>query len=563
MFHPHISFRPKLWSVLKNYRTADFWSDLSAGITVGIVALPLAMAFAIASGLKPESGIYTAIIAGFIIAAFGGSKVQIGGPAGAFIVVVYGIIAKYGIDGLIISTIISGFLLFLMGLWKCGTLIRFVPVSIIIGFTNGIAVLIALSQIKDVFGLKIENLPADFFAKVGSLVTSFDTLDMATTTLSAVSLIIVFGWSRVGQATGIKLLQRVPSSVVALVVGTSAVSLLGIPVETIGTKFGGIPSTLPSFTWPDISLDTIQHLIPPIITITLLGAIESLLCARVADGLIGDRHDPNQELMAQGMANVAAPLFGGYCATGTIARTITNIRSGGRTPIAGMIHALTLLAIILVAAPLALNVPLATLGAILLFVAYNMGEWHEFVRLRHFPGTYRAVLLTTFVLTVVVDLTVAVEVGLALAFLFFVTNMSNLTHLEPLSEIEAEGQAKLGGEIEAYRLSGTLFFGAIHRLEELMSPDRTAPKIIVLIVNDLINMDESGLDALKDLHKTLGRKGCRLLIAGAEGQPLTLMTRAGFIKEIGEDNIFENKAAALAHASKEMNQILPDNVPVY
>ena len=561
MHSPSFSFRPKLVSALKNYQTDTFWDDLSAGITVGIVALPLAMAFAIASGLKPEAGIYTAIIAGFIISAFGGSKVQIGGPAGAFIVIVYGIITKYGIDGLIVSTLLSGGLLFVLGLLRMGSLVRFVPVAIVIGFTNGIAILIALSQVKDLFGLKITNLPSNFFPKIAALSEHMQTLDVPTTALGALSLLLVFGWPAFVKRTGIRFLQRIPGSILALIVGTAAVSLGGIPVETIGTKFGGIPSSLPGLVIPTINFGVIQDLISPIITITLLGAIESLLCARVADGMIDDRHDPNQELMAQGLANIVAPLFGGYCATGTIARTITNIRTGGKTPVAGIIHALTLLTIIAVAAPLAKNIPLATLGAILLFVAYNMGEWHEFIRLRHFAASYRITLLMTFILTVVVDLTAAVEVGLALSLVFFAKRMSSLTRLEPLSEIEAEGHAHIGGRIEAYRLYGTLFFGAVQRLEELMDPARPTPKILVLSISNLLNMDASGLEAFESLHRTLEKRGCRLLITGATGQPLLMMTRAGFIDNLGKENFFETSAKALDFARHQLGQTLDEKLP--
>ena len=550
-------FRPKLWDSIKNYKFEDFWSDLSAGITVGVVALPLAMAFAIASGLKPEAGIYTAIIAGFLISAFGGSKFQIGGPAGAFIVIVYGIVSKYGIDGLIVSTIVSGCLLFLMGVLKLGTLIRFVPVAIVIGFTNGIAVLIALSQIKDIFGLSITNLPSDFFPKASSLISHFNTISLTTTTLSIFSLLIVFGWPIITGRMSVTFLKRIPGSIIALVVGTAMVSVFGLPVETIGTKFGGIPSSLPVLTIPTINLGVIQNLLPAIVTITLLGAIESLLCARVADGLIGDRHDPNQELMAQGMANIAAPLFGGFCATGTIARTITNVRSGAKSPVAGIIHALTLFLIIAVAAPLAKNIPLATLGAILLFVSYNMGEWHEFVRLRHFARSYRLILISTFLLTVIVDLTVAVEVGLGLSFLFFARHMSSLTRLEPIPQIEAEGHARLGDGIEAYRLCGTLFFGSVHRLEELMDPNRKMPRVLILSVSSLLNLDASGLEAIETLNNSLLMKGCRLLISGANGQPQSVMQRTGFDRRIGVENIFEITTKALEFASHLIGQTLP------
>jgi len=540
-----LSFHPKLLESLKHYKAADFWGDLSAGITVGFVALPLAMAFAIASGLKPEAGIYTAIVAGFCVSAFGGSKVQIGGPAGAFIVIVYGIVAKYGVDGLIISTILSGVLLFAMGVFKFGTLVRFVPVAIVTGFTNGIAVLILLSQVKDLLGLKIDNLPSDFFPKTASLIEHLPTVSVETTLLSFASAAVVFGWPVITKKTGLAILQRIPGSIVALALGTVAVTVFKLPVETIGTRFGGIPGSLPHPVFPHIDLKTIHGLMQPTITIALLGAIESLLCARVADGLIGDRHDPNQELMGQGIANIASPLFGGYTATGTIARTVTNIRTGARTPVAGIIHALTLLIIVLVAAPLAKNVPLATLGAILVFVAYNMGEWHEFLRLRHFSNNYRAILLTTFVLTVVVDLTVAVEVGLVLSCFFFITRISSLTRLEPVPEVEAVGAVKLGGDVEAYRLYGSLFFGAVHKLEELIDPGRPVPKVLILSLTNLLNMDTSGLEALENVYETLKKKGCRLLIAGANAQPLSLMQRSGFVREFGEENMFENTAKAL------------------
>ncbi len=540
-----LPFHPKFFAAVKQYRLEDFWSDLAAGVTVGFVALPLAMAFAIASGLKPESGLYTAIIAGFIISVFGGSKVQVGGPAGAFIVIVYGIVAKYGVDGLIMSTMIAGVLLLIMGVMKIGTLVRFVPVAIVIGFTNGIAVLIALSQVKDLLGLKIDNLPSDFFPKITALAEHMDTINMPTVMLSLLSIVIIFGWSILSKKTDNKILNYIPGSILALAIGTEVAMAFHLPVETIGSRFGGIPSSLPHIVIPHINLGVIQNLAMPSITIALLGAIESLLCARVADGLTSDRHDPNQELMAQGAANIVAPLFGGYCATGTIARTVTNIRCGARTPVAGIIHAFTLLAIISVAAPMAGNVPLATLGAILLYVAYNMGEWHEFVRLRHFSNSYRAILLSTFILTVVIDLTVAVEIGLALSFFFFITRVSSLTRLEPFPEVEAEGHAKIGGDIEAYRLYGSLFFGSVDKLEELSDPRRPMPKILILSLTNLLNVDSSGVEALETLQKTLTRKGCRLVIVGAQAQPLSLMTRSGFMEKLRQENVFENTVNAL------------------
>lgn len=538
-------FRPRLLDSLQGYKMGDFWADVSAGITVGVVALPLAMAFAIASGLKPEAGIFTAIIAGLIISSLGGSRVQIGGPAGAFIVIVYGIVAKYGVDGLIISTILAGCLLFAMGLLRLGNLVRFVPVSIVIGFTNGIAVLIALSQIKDLLGLQIEKMPSGFFAQLGAIYEHLGTINPPTVALAVVSALIVFNWSRIARQTGNPVLQRIPGSIIALVVGTTAVALIGLPVATIGSKFGGIPSGLPHIVFPHIDLETLQNLIPPTITIALLGAIESLLCARVADGLIDDRHNPNQELMAQGLANIAAPLFGGYCATGTIARTVTNVRSGAKTPIAGIIHAVTLLLIILVAAPLAKNIPLATLGAILLFVSYNMGEWHEFVRMKHFSNNYRAILMSTFILTVVVDLTVAVEVGLVLSCLFFITRISGLTRLDPVPEMEMIGHPHLNKDVEAYRISGSLFFGAVHKVEELIEPGRPVPKILILSTSGLLNMDTSGLEAMENVERTLQKRGCRLILCDLSGQPLSLMQRSGFLNHLGAGNVYPTLNAAL------------------
>jgi SulP family sulfate permease len=387
--HP---FRPRLLDAVKGYDSRRALADVGAGITVGVVALPLAMAFAIASGVKPESGIFTAIIAGFLIAALGGSNVQIGGPAGAFIVIVYGIVERYGLANLLISTMLAGTLLFAMGLFKLGALVRYVPVPIVIGFTNGIAVLIGLSQLKDFFGLVTPKLPADFFSQIGVLAAQAHTANLAALGVGALSLAVVLLWPKsyampTAPQGALARLRRgvshLPGTVVALVGATLAVHLLQLPVETIGTRFGGIPQALPSFALPDFSWATVKQLVIPTLTIAMLGAIESLLCARVADNMTTlPRHDPNQELMAQGIANFVTPLFGGIPATGTIARTVTNVRAGGTSPVAGMVHALALLAIVLLAAPLALHVPLAALAGILLFVAWNMGEWREFARLR-------------------------------------------------------------------------------------------------------------------------------------------------------------------------------------
>ncbi len=542
----YLHFRPKLLSALTEYRPADFALDLSAGITVGAVALPLAMAFAIASGLKPEAGLYTAITAGFLISLMGGSKVQIGGPAGAFIVIVYGIVRRYGVDGLIVSTMLAGLLLIGMALLRLGGLIRFVPVAIVIGFTNGIAVLIGLSQIKDFLGLRMDDPPADFFGRIAEIAAHLNSVNPNACLLGLATAAIVFGWPALVRRLDVPILGRVPGSIIALALGTALVTFLHLSVETVGTRFGGIPSSLPDPSLPHFHLGDLAELIRPAVTIALLGAIESLLCARVADGMIGDRHDPNQELLAQGFANLTAPLLGGYCATGTIARTVTNIRSGARTPVAGIVHAATLLVILLVGAPLARNVPLAVLAGILICVAYNMGEWHEFARLRHFSNNYRAILLATFLLTVTVDLTVAVEVGLGLSFFFFVTRISTLTSLEPVPEIETQGLARLGDRVEAYRLMGSLFFATVDKIEALAEPGRPVPEILILSLSNLLNIDTSGVDALEHVRATLAGRGCQLVIAGAQGQPLSLLRRSGFIEAVGRENFYDSTASALA-----------------
>ena len=556
--HP---FRPRLVDCLKNYDRATFTADLIAGITVGVVALPLAMAFAIASGLKPEAGIFTAIVAGMLISLLGGSRVQVGGPAGAFIVIVYGIIQQYGLANLMISTVMAGVLLFIMGLTRIGSLIRFIPVAIIIGFTNGIAVLIALSQLKDFFGLKIEKMPADFFRASRAIVDALPTTDIMTVSVGLASLAVIIAWPRLGSLVSgarrdaatsgrLELVTRLPGTIIALVLATAVTAFLNLPVETIGSRFGGIPTGLPAFTLPELSWDAARHLVAPTITIALLGAIEALLCARVADGMIDDRHDPNQELMAQGIANFVSPFFGGMPATGTIARTTTNVRAGAKTPIAGVVHALTLLAIILVAAPLASSVPLAALAAILLFVAWNMGEWREFPRLKQFSPQYRMVMLSTFLLTVIIDLTVAVEIGMVLAALFFIYRVSSLTTIEPVTDASLQEDLSIPPGTVAYRIFGSLFFGAVGKLEALIESDdsETAPRVMILDLHKVINVDTTGLDTLDVLRKTLARRGTALVLCDVNRQPLSLMQRAGYLDKLGEGNLQPHLPAAIARA---------------
>lgn len=533
--HP---FRPRSLALRQGYSRGRLLADIGAGLTVGIVALPLALAFAIASGLRPEQGLATAIVAGLLVSLLGGSSVQIGGPAGAFIVVVYGILQRHGLANLLLATMGAGVLLFVMGALRLGVLVRYIPVAIVTGFTNGIAVLIALAQLKDFLGLRIDKMPADFFGQIAALREHIDGLNPIAPAMAAACMALVLFWPKnIVQDKPLAGIRRwmalLPSTVIALVGATTATALLQLPLETIGSRFGGIPQTLPAPTWPDMSWSGMQQLVIPMLTLALLGAIESLLCARVADKLTPElpRHDPNQELMAQGIANLAAPLFGGLPATGTIARTVTNIRAGATSPVAGIVHALTLLGILLVAAPLAVHVPLAALAGILLVVAWNMGEWHEFARLRRFNLTYRTLLVGTFVLTVVTDLTVAVEVGLVTSCVFFVWRMGQLFTLQRVED------QPLPDGVAAYELYGALFFGAVGRLEPL--PEQLPPgtRAVVLEMHRLVVMDTSGMEALRELHRALLKRGTALILANVNPQPLSLLQRSGLADELGETGI--------------------------
>ncbi|MDD3783943.1 MAG: SulP family inorganic anion transporter [Hydrogenophaga sp.] len=537
---PLASFRPRLLADLRGYTRERLGKDIGAGATVGIVALPLAMAFAIASGLKPEAGLWTAIIAGFLIAVLGGTSVQIGGPAGAFIVIVYGIVERYGVANLLIATASAGVLLFLMGLFRLGSLVRYVPVSVVIGFTNGIAVLIGLSQLRDLLGLQIEKMPADFFNQIGTVARHIQDLNPWAFALGALCVIGLFIWPRLWSVdsqfrrqldqlevvSALRATSRLPAPVVALVTLTLAAWLLELPVETIGTRFGGIPQSPPAFTLPDFSWETVRLLVTPTLTLAILGAIESLLCARVADQLSNTpKHDPNQELMAQGVANAVVPFFGGMPATGTIARTVTNIRAGATSPIAGVVHALTLAVVVLAAAPLAQHIPLAVLAGVLLFVAWNMGEWKEFARLRHFSNHYRLMMVSTFLVTIVFDLTVAVELGLVLAFVLFVRRQSNIFRVDPVSR---------DGRQVVYRLYGSLFFGAVAKIDPLTAEMEWAPPgtHLVLDASHLISLDTTGLDALEQLQQTLEKRDGKLSMTGLNEQPLSLIRRSGFAQKL-------------------------------
>lgn len=550
-------FRPRLLDALQGYNRERLAQDVGAGLTVGVVALPLAMAFAIASGLKPEAGLFTAIIAGFLISALGGSRVQIGGPAGAFIVIVYGILERYGLANLIIATAMSGLMLLVMGALRLGTLIRFIPVAVVIGFTNGIAVLIMVSQIKDFLGLHVPSMPADFFGILATLSASLHTVNVQALTLASLCLCVLVAWQvllpRLHAHYAVsKKLSIVPGSIVVLVAATLANAWLGLDVDTIASRFGPIPNALPAFELPTFSWETAKFLLIPATTLALLGAIESLLCARIADQMMGDspygdRHDANQELMAQGIANLVTPFFGGMPATGTIARTVTNVKNGGTTPIAGMVHALTLLAIMWLAAPLAGSVPLAALSAILMFVAWNMGEWREFVHLRQFRTPYRVSLIAVFLLTVIVDLTVAVEVGLMAACLTFIYRISSLTRAEQVQAQQFPALAGLDAEVQAHRLYGALFFGAVKLVEAMQ--DQLPSHALVLDLKNLIYIDSSGADALLALARACHKKQVRLILCGLGHQPLDIAQRSGLLAWVPPADLAADLAQGLAQAT--------------
>ena len=554
--NPLLAFRPKLLEAVHGYNKERFIQDVGAGVTVGVVALPLAMAFAIASGLKPEAGLFTAIIAGFLISALGGSRVQIGGPAGAFIVIVYGILERYGLANLIIATAMSGVILFVMGLLRLGTLIRFIPVAVVIGFTNGIAVLIAVSQLKDFFGLPIANMPADFFSILLTLAHHMEQLNVQALALASGSLLVLVVWQLLlprwqARLAWLRQLTIIPGSIVLLVGATVVSDACGLDVQTIASRFGSIPNSLPAFTLPSFDWETAKFLLLPASTLALLGSIESLLCARVADQMMvnsdhADKHDANQELMAQGIANFITPFFGGMPATGTIARTVTNVKNGGNSPVAGMVHALTLLIIMALAAPLAGHVPLAALSAILMFVAWNMGEWREFVHLRQFRVPYRITLLAVFLLTVVVDLTVAVEVGLMAACLTFIYRISSLSRAEAIGQAQYPELAGHASSVQVHRLYGALFFGAVKLVEDI--EEHLPERVLVLDLKNLIYVDSSGSDVLLALARSCQKKQVRLVICGLAHQPLDIAQRSGLLQLISPSDLAADLPQGIALA---------------
>lgn len=542
-------FRPTILDSFKGYKQAYFYEDVLAGITVGVVALPLAMAFAIASGLKPEAGIYAAIVGGLLVALLGGTKVQIAGPAGAFIVIVYGIVDRYGLANLLLATTLSGIFLFLMGVFRLGTLVRFIPVAVIVGFTNGIAVLIILSQIKDFFGLAIDKMPSQFFGIIQTLYQASVSFNSIAIGISLVSIAILVLWKLNKKRLG--RLAHIPATILVLIMATLVTSLFSLPIETIGSRFGGIPSSLPAPKWLDITWESAQFVIVPAMTLAFLGAIESLLCARIADGLTHDRHRPNQELMGQGIANFIMPFFGGMPVTGTIARTVTNIESGARTPISAIVHSLTLLIIILLAAPLAKHIPLACLAAILIFIAWNMGEWKKFIDFHQFRLPYQITMMSVFLLTIMVDLTVAVEIGLLLAFLTFIYRISSLSRIEPAQVNDYPFLKGLEGKVAAYRIYGALFFGAVQLLEEIES--NLPENIVILDFKNVIYMDTTGMDSLFEFIHYCHLRGVSIYICGLAHQPNDIAKRSGLYQKIKAEFFFHDLPTGLQKAKDSLS----------
>ncbi len=539
---------PKLWETLPGYSRQRLLADIIAGITVGLVALPLAMAFAISSGVTPETGIYTAIIAGIVVAALGGSRCQIAGPTGAFVVVIAGIVTKFGVPGLLMCTAMAGAMLVVMGLTGLGTAVRFIPRSVTIGFTNGIAVLIASTQIKDFFGLKVNPVPGEFVPRMEALARGATTFSATATMTAVATLAIVLVWPWVT--------KKVPGSIVGLIITTLVCTLFAVQIETIGSKFGGIPLGLPALAIPQFRSDLILPLLPSACTVAMLAAIESLLSAVVADNMTGDRHKPDVELFAQGVANLIVPMFGGIPATGAIARTATNIRSGGTSPVAGIVHGITLLIIVLAAAPLARFIPLPTLAAILMVVAYRMGEWHEIRSILRLSGADRVVWAATFALTVFADLTVAVEVGMLLAALLFIHRVASTTTVGSVTDEnlgDGEPRVLTDKYIPSYcsviRIRGPFLFGATEKLDRATSDVAKFGDIVVLKVTYMSAIDGTGIHAVESLATRLQSANRSLVICGAQPQPLELMQRSKLIKLLDKRNIQPHLDAALQRAA--------------
>lgn len=547
--------QPELIKSLKRYSWKKFLSDFTAGVIVGIVALPLAIAFAIASGVAPERGIFTAIIAGFIISVLGGSKVQIGGPTGAFVVIIYGIIQKFGYSGLMTATIMAGILLILVGIFKLGGLIKFIPYTIITGFTAGIAVTIFTTQIGDFFGLKTGKLPGDFIGKIIKYVTSINTINWYAFLLAAVSLTVIFLWPRIN--------KKIPGSLVVIILATVVNVVIckftGLKIDTIGSRYGSIPSAFPAPQLPDFSISTIRELFPSAVSIAVLGAIESLLSAVVADGMIGAKHDSNMELIAQGVANIVSPVFGGIPATGAIARTATNIKNGGRSPVAGIVHAFTLLLIMLFLGRFAVYIPMSVLAAVLVSVSWNMAGFPAVRALLKGQKSDIAVFAVTFIITVFIDLTVAIEVGLLFAAFFFIKKMIDVCevhayHNDVTGGLQDSAETEINKTIPAgvlmYDIAGPLFFGTVRKFEVAVEQAGIEYKVLVLQLENTIYLDAGGIQALLQLKNACDRKRITIILSGIKTQPYVLLEKTGMADKVGRDNIFEEIDEALVRAGE-------------
>ncbi|MEZ5063788.1 MAG: sulfate permease [bacterium] len=538
---------PKLVTVLREgYSRAQFLQDVVAGVIVGIVALPLAIAFAIASGVKPEQGLVTAIVAGLLISALGGSRVQIGGPTGAFVVLVYGIVREFGPDGLAVATMLAGALLVVLGLVRLGTVIRFIPYPVTVGFTSGIAVIIGIGQMRDALGLQMDAVPAEFAPKVAALGSALGTMQPTTVAFTVGTIVVITMWPRRW--------SRVPGSLVALVASAVLAHAFHLPVETIGDRFGSVGSSLPRPHLPVVDWALLPRLFSPALAIALLGGIESLLSAVVADGMTGRRHRSNVELVAQGFANVITPLFGGIPATGAIARTATNVRSGGRTPVAGIVHSITLLVILLVAGPQAAMIPLASLAGILLVVAWRMGEWHLFLQIFRSTRSDLFVLLSTFLLTVFVDLTIAIQSGVVFAALLFMRRMAEMTEVKSITDLTGDDERDdapgapspdVPADVQIFEIQGPFFFGAAHKFRHTLDRIATSPRVLVLRLRQVPTMDATGLRALEEVLAQCRRSGTTLVLSGVHPQPRALLARSGFLDQLGPDRVFADLAAAL------------------
>ena len=545
-------FKPKLFTLLTGLERAQIGRDIVSGILVGIVALPLAIAFAIASGVSPEKGLISAVVGGFLISFLGGSRVQIGGPTGAFIVILYGIVEHYGVNGLMIATLMAGIILVIMGLAQFGSLIKFIPYPVIVGFTSGIAVIIFSSQVKEFLGLSMVKVPADFVDKWEAYAMALPTFSPQAFMTGMAALLIIVFWPKVS--------KKIPGPLVAILATTAAVRLMHLEVDTIASRFGDIPSTLPSPAFPSLDFATIRSLIMPATTIAILGAIEALLSAVVADGMIGGRHKSNTELIAQGIANIASPLFGGIPVTGAIARTATNVKNGGRTPVAGMIHAITLLGIMMLFGRWAKLIPMPTLAAILIVVSWNMSEHHVFRQLLKSPRSDVIVLLTTFGLTILFDLTVAIEIGMLLSAILFMQRMAGLTNVGVITgELKDEEEMddpntivtrSIPEKVEVFEISGPFFFGAASKFKDAMHIVGKAPAIRIIRMRKVQTIDATGLNMMKEMLEDCRKTGTTLILSGVHTQPLFALQQFGLADEIGEENIFGNIDDALDRSRK-------------